>query len=73
MRLLRDAHRTETPTSGTVGVKGAGETGTIASTPAVVNAVVDALSELGVDHIDAMPLTPERVWNVAQAAKSRKK
>jgi carbon-monoxide dehydrogenase large subunit len=48
------------------------ETGTIASTPAVVNAVVDALSGLGVDHIDAMPLTPERVWKTAQAAKSRK-
>src|SRR5690349_12799181 len=54
------------------GVKGAGETGTIASTPAVVNAVVDALSGLGVDHIDAMPLTPERVWKTAQAAKSKK-
>jgi len=55
-----------------LGVKGAGETGTIASTPAVVNAVVDALSGLGVDHIDAMPMTPERVWKTAQAAKSRK-
>jgi carbon-monoxide dehydrogenase large subunit len=69
-----ETDRTETPTLvNPLGVKGAGETGTIASTPAVVNAVVDALSELGVDHIDAMPLTPERVWNVAQAAKSRKK
>jgi hypothetical protein len=38
----------------------------------VVNAVVDALSGLGVDHIEAMPLTPERVWKTAQAAKSRK-
>ncbi|HEY5725168.1 MAG TPA: molybdopterin cofactor-binding domain-containing protein, partial [Methylomirabilota bacterium] len=65
--------RTETPTSvNPLGVKGAGETGTIASTPAVVNAVVDALSGLGVDHIDAMPLSPERVWKTAQAAKSRK-
>jgi carbon-monoxide dehydrogenase large subunit len=65
--------RTETPTLvNPLGVKGAGETGTIASTPAVVNAVVDALSGLGVDHIDAMPLTPERVWKAAQAAKSRK-
>jgi len=65
--------RTETPTPvNPLGVKGAGETGTIASTPAVVNAVVDALSGLGVDHIDAMPLTPERVWKTAQAAKSRK-
>jgi aerobic carbon-monoxide dehydrogenase large subunit len=65
--------RTETPTPvNPLGVKGAGETGTIASTPAVVNAVVDALSGLGVDHIEAMPLTPERVWKTAQAAKSKK-
>jgi len=68
-----ETDRTETPTPvNPLGVKGAGETGTIASTPAVVNAVVDALSTLGVDHIDAMPLTPERVWKTAQAAKSRK-
>ncbi len=68
-----ETDRTETPTPvNPLGVKGAGETGTIASTPAVVNAVVDALSGLGVDHIDAMPLTPERVWQAAQAAKSRK-
>ena len=68
-----ETDRTETPTPvNPLGVKGAGETGTIASTPAVVNAVVDALSGLGVDHIDAMPMTPERVWKTAQAAKSRK-
>jgi len=46
-----------------LGVKGVGETGTIAATPAVVNAVVDALSHLGVRHID-MPLKFERVWAV---------
>jgi carbon-monoxide dehydrogenase large subunit len=68
-----ETDRTETPTPvNPLGVKGAGETGTIASTPAVVNAVVDALSGLGVDHIEAMPLTSERVWKTAQAAKSRK-
>lgn len=44
-----------------MGVKGAGEAGTIASTPAVANAVVDAVKHLNVKHID-MPLTPERVW-----------
>lgn len=44
-----------------LGVKGVGETGTIAATPAVVNAVIDALRHLGVKHID-MPLTPEKVW-----------
>src|SRR5438309_9101139 len=68
-----ETDRTETPTPvNPLGVKGAGETGTIASTPAVMNAVVDALSGLGVDHIEAMPLTAERVWKTIQAAKSKK-
>jgi aerobic carbon-monoxide dehydrogenase large subunit len=54
--------RTETPaTSNALGVKGVGETGTIASTPAVVNAVVDALRPYGVTDV-RMPCTPERVW-----------
>jgi len=54
--------RTETPSPhNPIGVKGVGETGTIASTPAVVNAVKDALRSFGVTHID-MPLTPERIW-----------
>jgi carbon-monoxide dehydrogenase large subunit len=52
-----------------LGVKGAGETGTIASTPAVINAVVNALSHLGVRHID-MPTTPERVWRILQSAQN---
>ncbi len=47
-----------------LGVKGVGEAGTIASTPAVVNAVIDALSGLGVTHID-MPLRAEKVWRAA--------
>jgi aerobic carbon-monoxide dehydrogenase large subunit len=67
-----ETERTETPTPvNPLGIKGAGETGTIAATPAVVNAVVDALAGMGVDHIEAMPLTPERVWKTIQAAKSR--
>jgi carbon-monoxide dehydrogenase large subunit len=54
--------RTETPaTSNPLGVKGVGEAGAIASTPAVVNAIVDALRPYGVDDIP-MPCTPERVW-----------
>jgi carbon-monoxide dehydrogenase large subunit len=54
--------RTVTPaTSNPLGVKGVGEAGTIASTPAVLNAIVDALRPYGVDDID-MPATPERVW-----------
>jgi len=60
---------TETPTTvNPLGVKGIGETGTIASTPAVYNAVMDALAPLGVRGID-MPLTPERVWRAIRAAK----
>ncbi|HLS02696.1 MAG TPA: xanthine dehydrogenase family protein molybdopterin-binding subunit, partial [Beutenbergiaceae bacterium] len=55
--------RTETPaTSNELGVKGVGEAGTIASTPAIVNAVVDAVRHFGVNDID-MPLSPSRVWN----------
>ncbi|HEX5559453.1 MAG TPA: molybdopterin cofactor-binding domain-containing protein [Gaiellales bacterium] len=52
-----------------MGAKGAGEAGTIGATPAVANAVVDALSHLGVKHID-MPLTPERVWRAMQVAQA---
>jgi carbon-monoxide dehydrogenase large subunit len=63
--------RTVTPTPvNPLGIKGAGETGTIAATPTVVNAVVDALSGMGVDHVEAMPLTAERVWKIIQAAKA---
>jgi carbon-monoxide dehydrogenase large subunit len=50
-----------------LGVKGVGESGTIGSTPAVQNAVIDAVSHLGVRHID-MPLHPMRVWEAIQAA-----
>ncbi|KAA9165764.1 molybdopterin-dependent oxidoreductase [Amycolatopsis acidicola] len=54
--------RTETPsTTNPLGVKGVGEAGTIASTPAVVNAVVDAVRHLGVNDIE-MPCSPMRVW-----------
>ena len=50
-----------------LGVKGIGEAGTIASTPAMVNAVIDALSPLGITHID-MPLTAEKVWGAIRNA-----
>ena len=60
--------RTQTPTPlNPLGAKGIGESGTIGATPAVQNAVVDALAHLGVTHID-MPLTPERVWRAITAA-----
>ncbi|HEV2032694.1 MAG TPA: xanthine dehydrogenase family protein molybdopterin-binding subunit [Candidatus Dormibacteraeota bacterium] len=59
---------TETPSpNNPLGAKGVGESGTIGSTPAVQNAVVDALSHLGIRHID-MPLKPERVWAALAAA-----
>ncbi|MGH8826373.1 MAG: xanthine dehydrogenase family protein molybdopterin-binding subunit, partial [Jiangellaceae bacterium] len=61
--------RTETPAPGhPLGVKGVGEAGTIASTPAVVNAVVDALRPDGITDI-RMPCTPERVWQAIRAAR----
>ena len=63
-----ETYRTITPTHiNPLGVKGIGESGTIGSTPAVQNAVVDAVSHLGVRHID-MPLSPERVWRAMQEA-----
>jgi carbon-monoxide dehydrogenase large subunit len=61
--------RTETPsTTNPLGVKGVGETGTIASTAAVMNAVVDALSPYGITDLE-MPATPERVWRAIEEAK----
>jgi carbon-monoxide dehydrogenase large subunit len=51
-----------------LGVKGIGEAGTIASSAAVINAVVDALSPLGVRHVD-MPVRSERIWRIIQEAK----
>ena len=62
-----ETSHTETPSPvNPLGVKGVGEAGTIGCSPAVVNSVVDALSPLGVRHID-MPLTPEKIWNLMQA------
>jgi carbon-monoxide dehydrogenase large subunit len=63
---------TVTPsTDNPLGVKGVGETGTIASTAAVANAVVDALTPLGIRHLD-LPLTAPRVWHAIQSAKGGK-
>ncbi|MXW70815.1 MAG: molybdopterin-dependent oxidoreductase [Acidobacteria bacterium] len=63
-----EVDRIETPSPhNPLGVKGAGEMGTIAATPAVANAVLDALAPLGVSHIE-LPLTPERIWRAVQAA-----
>lgn len=66
MPWIETAH-TYTPSPvNPLGVKGVGEAGTIGSTPAMVNSVVDALSPLGVRHID-MPLTPEKIWKLVNA------
>jgi carbon-monoxide dehydrogenase large subunit len=60
--------RTTTPSTGNpLGAKGVGEAGTIASTPAVVNAIIDALRPLGVTDVP-MPCTPERVWRAIHEA-----
>ncbi len=67
MPWIESSH-TVTPTPvNPLGVKGVGEAGTIGCSPAVVNSVVDALSPLGVRHID-MPMTPEKIWNLVRGA-----
>jgi carbon-monoxide dehydrogenase large subunit len=65
-----ETDRTETPSPvNSLGVKGVGEAGTIAASPAVVNAVIDALRPLGVDYID-MPLGPQAVWSRIREAQT---
>src|SRR5438132_1156920 len=64
-----ETERTVTPSPvNPLGIKGAGETGTIAATPTVANAVIDALAPFGVAHID-MPLTPDKIWKAVKAAR----
>ena len=64
-----ETDRTETKSpSNSLGVKGIGEAGTIAATPAVVNAAIDALRHEGISYID-MPLTPLRVWQALEEAR----
>ena len=66
-----DVGRTITPsTSNPLGVKGVGEAGCIASTPAIINAVVDALRQYGINDIQ-MPATPERVWRAIHQGKEK--
>jgi carbon-monoxide dehydrogenase large subunit len=56
-------------TTNPMGVKGAGEAGAIGACPAVINAIVDALAELGVEHVD-MPATPQRLWQILHERKA---
>jgi carbon-monoxide dehydrogenase large subunit len=63
-----ETDRTETPSPvNSLGVKGVGEAGTIAASPAITNAVIDAVRPLGVSYLN-MPLTPMRVWGAIQEA-----
>jgi len=65
-----ETDRTVTPSPvNPLGVKGVGEAGTIASTPAVANAVMDALAPFGIAHLD-LPLTPQKIWKAVQAARA---
>jgi carbon-monoxide dehydrogenase large subunit len=67
--MILDQTVTPSPTN-PLGVKGIGESGAIGSSPAVVNAVIDALSHEGVTHID-MPASPMKVWQKIQEARTR--
>ena len=67
--FFKTGHHTTDCTHNPLGVKGVGEVGSIGVPPAVINAVVDALSGHGVEHID-MPATSERVWRALQSAKA---
>jgi carbon-monoxide dehydrogenase large subunit len=59
LRLIDNPHPTST---NPLGIKGAGESGTVGALPAVMNAVADALRPYGIEHLD-MPASPQRVWN----------
>jgi carbon-monoxide dehydrogenase large subunit len=65
MPWIETSHTTTPSPVNPLGVKGVGEAGTIGCSPALVNSVVDALSPLGVRHID-MPLTPEKIWKLVE-------
>jgi aerobic carbon-monoxide dehydrogenase large subunit len=65
-----ETHEMQTPSpNNPLGVKGVGESGTVVGTPALQSAVLDALAEFGVEHLD-LPFTPHRVWQALQAAKN---
>jgi carbon-monoxide dehydrogenase large subunit len=66
-----DVELTEDPTKGNaLRVKGGGEAGITPSSAVLMNAVMDALSDLGIEHMD-MPATPQRVWNAIRDARQR--
>lgn len=66
-----DLHVTETATSmNALAAKGVGEAGTIGAPAAILNAVLDALTPLGIEHLD-MPLTPCKIWSAIRAAEEK--
>ena len=67
--FFKTGHHITNCTHNPLGVKGVGEVGSIGVPPAIINAIVDALSSAGVEHID-MPATPERVWRALQDAQA---
>lgn len=69
MPWIESEHTTTPSPVNPLGVKGVGEAGTIGASPSLVNSVVDALSPLGVRHID-MPLTPEKIWKLVAGGKN---
>jgi carbon-monoxide dehydrogenase large subunit len=69
MPWIESSHTVTPSPVNPLGVKGVGEAGTIGASPAVVNSVVDALSPLGVRHID-MPLTPEKIWKLISGGRA---
>ncbi len=67
---IKVATETTLCTHNPLGVKGCGEVGAIGSPPAVINAVIDALRDYGVRHLD-MPATPQKLWSIIQAAQPK--
>jgi carbon-monoxide dehydrogenase large subunit len=67
MPRIQSGHTVTPSPVNPLGVKGVGESGTIGSTPAIVNAVIDAVRGFGVSNLD-MPLTPAKVWAALQEA-----
>ena len=68
--MFETHHTTTTTPINPLGAKGIGEAATIGATPAAANAVIDALSALGITHLD-IPFTPEKIWRAIQEALSR--
>jgi aerobic carbon-monoxide dehydrogenase large subunit len=69
--MIAVAHHPVPTKSNPIGAKGCGEAGTSGGLPSVANAVIDALSELGIKHLE-MPMTPARVWQTIEDAKAKR-